>query len=316
MPKSCIIIDKMHPGIITQLESLGYKADYEPEIDRDQLMAVIHNYQGLILRSKTTIDQALIERADSLQFVARAGAGLDNLHMDLLLEKGIQVINAPEGNRDSLGEHTVGMLLNLLHKLLPADRSVRSGNWFREAYRGSELGGKVVGIIGCGNMGMALAQRLKGFGCQILGYDKYKTAFSNENIREISLTEMHQHCDIVSLHVPLSAETRDFYNYSFFSPFMKPLILINTARGEILPLADVVKLMKQDKIVAAGLDVLELEPIAQLAGKQRDVYEFLTESDQVIFSPHVAGWSVESYLKINEILLKKIAGLQSAGLID
>ncbi len=311
-----IIIDQMHSSIVSQLESLGYHIDYLPEITRQQLERSIGKYHGLIVRSKTVIDRSLLERTTQLQFVARAGAGVDNLEEDALNQRGIHIINAPEGNRDALGEHVVGMLLSILSRIFEAGISVRMGHWDRERFRGSELAGKTVGIIGCGNMGNAFAKRLGGFGCKILGYDKYNPVDDSIYHASVNIQDLYHASDILSLHVPLTAETKGFYNYSFLQQFKKPIILLNSARGAILPLNDLVQLIKDGKIIAAGLDVFEKEPFSQLSRNEKDTYEYLISSPVVLLSPHVAGWSIESYRRINDVLVEKIKHLKATGLID
>lgn len=306
----------MHPDIVPLLESLGYRVDYQPSIQREQLKHRINKYQGIIVRSKTTIDKNLLESAGNLQFVARAGAGVDNIDENALVEQGIHIVNAPEGNRDSLGEHVVGMLLNMLHRIGPADTAIREGQWDREGWRGIELGGKTVGIIGCGNMGNAFASRLRGFGCKVLGYDKYLPSQESSNYQRVSIEDLYPQSDVVSLHVPLTDETRGFYNYSFFQQFKKPLILINSARGEILPLTDLVRLLKEQKLTGACLDVFEREPLSQLSNNQKDIYEYIISCPRVLLTPHVAGWSFESYQRINQVLANKIKALKQSGSID
>ena len=306
----------MHEEIITQLQALGIEVDYQPHMTREQLLQVVDQYQGLILRSKTRVDQELVTKAGQLKFVARAGAGIDNLDQEVLQQANIKILKAAEANKDALAEHTLGMLLSLLHKLAWADDSVRQGQWDREGHRGMELKGQTVGLIGYGNMGSAVAQRLNSFGCTVLAYDKYKPTLNSPFAQSAPMQELHKCCNILSLHVPLTAETRGFYDYSFFQQFQHPLILINTARGEILPLGDLVKCLKNNLIKAAALDVLEWEPISQLSDKQKDVYNFLINSQQVMLSPHVAGWSRQSYKKISETLAGKIAALQAQKLID
>ncbi|MDH3708592.1 MAG: phosphoglycerate dehydrogenase [Cyclobacteriaceae bacterium] len=315
MKLSCIIADKMHPSLVPSLESMGWRVDYRPEITREDLLKEIEGYQGLVIRSKTKVDADFIQAAGSLKFVARAGAGVDNLDSQSLANSGIHVIIAPEGNRLTLGEHALAMLLNLLHNVTLADRSVREGLWQREVFRGTELSGKTIGLIGYGNMGSAFAKMLPPFKCRVLAYDKFLKDFSDEYVQEAGLEELYP-CDILSLHVPLTMETKGFYDYSFFSRFYKPLILLNTARGEILPLSDLVKLMRDQKITAAALDVFEIEPISQLSDKQRDVYEYLINSDRILLTPHIAGWSYQSYERINAVILEKLAQLQSQGLFD
>jgi D-3-phosphoglycerate dehydrogenase len=190
------------------------------------------------------------------------------------------------------------------------------GHWDREGFRGTELAGKTIGIIGCGNMGNAFAQRLSGFGCNILGYDKYNPVDDTVYDKGVDINNLYVVCDIISLHVPLTPETKGFYNYSFFQQFEKPIILLNSARGEILPLKDLVQLIKEEKILGAGLDVFEKEPFNQLSHNQKDIYEYLISSPSVLLSPHVAGWSIESYRRINDVLVGKIKHLKAAGLID
>jgi D-3-phosphoglycerate dehydrogenase len=306
----------MHGEIISRLQDLGLEVDYLPQINRSELLDIIHQYQGLIIRSKTRVDAPLIARAGNLKFVARAGAGLDNLDMDELSRAQVAVLNAAEANRDALAEHTLGMLLSLLHKLNAGDRSVREGNWDREGHRGEELQHQTVGLIGYGNMGSAVTQRLRAFNCKVLAYDKYKSSFDSDFASSVDLEELFKCCNILSLHVPLTSETRGFYDYSFFQRFEHPIILINTARGEILPLPDLVRNLKEGRIKAAGLDVLESEPISELAEKQLDTYNYLVNSPQVILTPHVAGWSTQSYLKISQTLAHKIIDLRQRGVID
>ena len=316
MKVSCIIVDEMHPSIVPTLQGLGYKVDYRPDIDRHDLLREIAHYQGLVIRSKTRVDAEIVAAATDLRFVARAGAGLDNLDLEALEAAGIKVVNAPEGNRDALAEHGMGLLLSLLHNITTAHSSVRRGEWQREAFRGMELGGKTVGLIGYGNMGKAFAQRLSSFKCEVLAYDKYLNDYSDDFAREVSLETIFESCQIVSLHVPLTRETRGFYDYSFFDRFHHPILLLNTARGEILPLADLVRLIDEQKVVGAGLDVLEQEPISQLADKQENIYEYLVNSPQILLTPHVAGWSRQSYQRINAVLVQKLTQLQEQGLLD
>lgn len=316
MRVSCIIVDEMHPSIVPTLESLGYEVDYRPHITREDLLLEITKYQGLVIRSKTPIDAEIVAAATDLRFIARAGAGLDNLDLEALAQAGVKVVNAPEGNRDTLAEHCMGMLLNLLHNISAADRSVRQGAWEREGFRGTELGGKTVGLIGYGNMGKAFAQRLACFQCKVLAYDKYLTNYSDSIAQEASLETLFEQSQIVSLHVPLTRETRGFYDYSFFHRFHNPIWLLNSARGEILPLSDLVRLINEEKVIGAGLDVLEKEPISQLSDRQSDVFDFLVQSPKIVLTPHVAGWSHQSYQRINAVLVQKLTALQEQGLLD
>ena len=313
---SVIIIDQMHPSIIPGLELLGFKVDYRPKITRIQLLEVISDYQGLVVRSKTSIDKALIHQASNLRFVARAGAGVDNLDEATIRKRGIHIINAPEGNRDSLGEHMVGMLLSILHRINASHQALVAEQWDREAYRGTELGNKTVGIIGCGNMGIAFAKRLSSFDCTVLGYDKYLQKHSSTYYQPVTMEELYHRCDILSLHVPLTDETREFYNYSFFQQFEHPLVLLNSARGEILPLNDLVDSLREGKLTGVALDVFEYEPFLQQSFNQRDTYNYLIGNPSVVLSPHIAGWSHESYERINQVLIEKITEFKQAGSLD
>ena len=309
MRGSVLIVDEMHPGIVTGLHKLGFAADYRPDIRRKEILETIGEYTGLIIRSKTDADLELLEKASSLRFIARAGAGTDKIDEDSCAARNIIILNAPEGNQDALAEHAVGMLLALLNHMHTADRQVRNYQWDREKNRGYEIHSKTVGIIGYGHMGGALAKRLSGFSCQVLAYDKYKTAFGDIYCREASMQEIFDQADILSLHVPLTPETRGYYNGRFFSRFSKNIWLLNTARGEILPTKDLLDLLHSGKIKGAALDVLENEKIPALKGEEKIFFDEFAKLDNVLLTPHVGGWTFESYEKINEVLIEKIGRL-------
>lgn len=291
------------------LKEIGWEVDYKPSITRDEIKASHRGYDGLIVRSKTVIDRDLLGSVPTVKFIGRAGAGLDNLDLPYLAEKGIKVLHASEGNRDAVGEFTVGILLSLLRNIPKADREVRQFEWEREGNRGEEIMGKTIGIIGCGNMGYAFAKRLQGFGCNVLAYDKYKTGFSDPCCREASLSELFDQTDILSLHIPLTAETRGMVNQEFLNRFKKSIILLNTARGEIVPLQDLLSAIEQNKVRGAALDVLENEKLTTLTPEQRKVLISLGKKSNVIFTPHIAGWTFESHVKINVALVDKIKAL-------
>jgi D-3-phosphoglycerate dehydrogenase / 2-oxoglutarate reductase len=309
MRGSILVIDDMHPSIKPGLQKLGFNVNYRPEIRREEILEIIPDYLGLIVRSKTDADRELIDRASKLKFIARAGAGTDKIDEAYCNEKNIIILNSPEGNKDALAEHALGMLLALLNHMTASDRQVREYNWDREGNRGTELHSKSVGIIGYGNMGAAFARRLVGFSCHVLAYDKYKTGYDDIYARESSLDDIFSHCDILSLHVPLTEETQGYYNLEFFSKFQNDLWLINTARGGILPLNDLLNLLKSGKIKGAALDVLEIEPPAKALNEQKLIFDELIKFNNVILTPHVGGWTFESYRKINEVLLEKIGRL-------
>ncbi len=295
----------MHNSIVSLLEAKGFSVDYRPDLSREGIKDVINNYQGLIIRSKTVVDADLL--GDSkLKFVARAGAGIDNLDQEAINNSGIRMLNAPEGNRDALAEHTIGLLLALLNNIHTADRQIRGGKWIREKNRGCELRGKTVGIIGYGNMGQAFAKRLTSFECQILAYDKYKSGFSNQFVIESSLEDIFEKANILSLHLPLTHETRNMADFNFFSKFRNSVVVINTSRGEILSLKALKYYLEKNKIIGAALDVLENEDIKKLDDDERKMFNFLIESNKIILTPHIAGWSFESYELISQVLAEKI----------
>jgi len=307
--KTCLIIDLMHESITPLLKEISWEADYRPDITRAEIINIISRYEGLIVRSKTSIDREIIDRAEKLRWIGRAGAGLDQLDVEALEQRGIQVVNAPEGNRDALGEHALAILLTLLNKVHIADRDIRRGIWDREAMRGTELMGKAVGIIGYGHMGQAFARRLQGFGVDVLAYDKYKKDYGNEFAREASMKEVFEKTDILSLHVPLTEETHFMLSEAYLAKFKKNIYLLNTARGKNISLQTLVKALEQRKLKGAALDVLENEKISQLSEEQQKYFDQLIQSDKVVFTPHVGGWTFESYEKINRTLVTKIKNL-------
>lgn len=306
---SCLVADKMHESIIPMLESLGYLPVYKPEITRSEILDMIGDFDGLIIRSKTEINAELIEKANRLKFIGRAGAGLDQLDVALLNKKEIKILNAPEGNRDALGEHATGMLLCLLNKIHLADRQVKAGVWDREGNRGVELMGKTVGLIGYGNMGQAFAKRISAFGCEVLAYDKYEPDFKSDFAVPAVMEEIFEKTDVLSFHTPLTPETRDLFNDQYIGQFKKPFYLVNTARGEIATFGAIVKGIEGGKILGAALDVLEREKLKSLNAEQQEYFDFLASSEKVLMTPHVAGWTFESYEKINKVLIEKISQL-------
>lgn len=303
-----LIIDQMHESIVPLLEEKGHVVHYRPDIDRNGILKILHSYEGLVIRSKTPIDKPLLERGGALKFVARAGAGLDNIDLAYLEQNTIALYAAPEGNKDAVAEHALGMLLALFNHLIQSDSQIRKGIWDREGNRGEELCGKTVGIFGFGNMGAAFAQRLTGFGVKVLAYDKYKKGFGNEFVQECSFKTIQEKADILSIHVPLTEETRGFFTSEIIQGFHKPFYLINTARGEVVSFDTLNEALHNGKLKGAALDVLEKEKLQALTPLEKRSFERLTSFKQVLFSPHVAGWSRESYQKINEVLVAKIAG--------
>ena len=301
-----LIIDEMHLSIIPLLENAGYLVDYRPEINRPEIEAVIGEYVGLIIRSKTVMDRPLLEKGLNLKFIGRAGAGLDKIDLKYLEERNIKLFHAAEGNRDAVGEQAIGMLLALFNNISRADQEVRKGIWKREENRGEELQGKTVGIIGYGNMGSAFARKLSGFDVNILAYDKYKSNFGTFHVTEVGFRQLQEESDIVSMHVPLTTETRNFLTLEVLEQFHKPFYLINTARGEIISF-DTLNVALDNKIIkGAVLDVLENEKFSTYSSSQKEAFNKLASRSNVIFSPHIAGWTHQSYEKINQVLIEKI----------
>ncbi|PRY84727.1 NAD(P)-dependent oxidoreductase [Mongoliibacter ruber] len=301
-----LIIDEMHLSIIPLLEKEGYVVDYHPEIKRSEILDKIDQYTGIIIRSKTPIDRELLLKAKQLKFIGRAGAGLDKIDLDYLVQHDIKLFHAAEGNMDAVGEHAVGGLLALFNHINKADAEVKKGVWKREENRGEELIGKTVGIFGYGNMGSSFAKKLAGFDVNILAYDKYKSGFGNFHVREASLGQVLEEADILSMHVPLTLETRNFLNLDLLERFKKPIYFINTARGEIISFDTLNEALDRGIFKGAVLDVLENEKFATFTADQKIAFEKLAVRDNVIFSPHIAGWTFQSYEKINEVLVEKI----------
>lgn len=301
-----LIADEMHLSLMPMLESIGLQPDYQPLIKRDAIIEILKNYEGLIIRSKTTVDKELLAHATNLKFIGRAGAGLDLIDTEETQRLGIEIFAANEGNRVAVAEHVIGMLLTLMNKIHLADRQVRQGVWLREENRGDELMGKTVGILGYGNNGKATAERLKAFGCRILAFDKFKSDFSDEFVEESTMQQIFEEADILSLHIPLTNETLKMVNTAFINQFHKKIYFINAARGEIVVLDDLVEALENGKVKGACLDVLENEKLSKLTPQQKTTFDKLASSNRVILTPHVAGWTHESYIRINEVLIEKI----------
>ncbi len=303
-----LIVDDLHPAFAEKAKALGYEVDDRPNITRDETLACIADYFGIAVRTKFRIDKQLFDAASNLKFVARAGAGLDNIDEVEAKERGIQLINAPEGNCDAVGEHAVGLLLSLMNNFRKADGEIRAGIWNREGNRGYELKGKTVGIIGYGIMGQSFAKKLIGFDVKIIAYDKYKTGFSDEHVREVSMEEIVKHCDVLSLHIPLTKETKQMVDEEYLFHFKKPLFFINTARGEIVNTNALLSQLQSGKILGAGLDVLETEKFPSLG--EQIWFDELIYKQNLILTPHVAGWTFDSYRKISEVLAQKLVELK------
>ncbi|PCH99193.1 MAG: hypothetical protein COB85_00455 [Bacteroidetes bacterium] len=334
--KRVLFLDRVHPALDEALIAMNYKCEYLDEMPKSSPESIIGDYYGVVIRSKLKLDKNFLSKATNLKFIARAGAGMENIDVEYAVSKGIACLKAPEGNKDAVADHATGMLLALLNHLHIADAEVRKGFWRREHNRGTELFEKTVGIIGYGFTGTEFARRLSGFNVTVLAHDKYKSGFSADNVIESSLDEIFEKADIISLHLPLNDETEYMFNDSFINKFTKNIYLVNTSRGKVVKTADLVKNIVSGKILGACLDVLEYESgsFEKLRGlsmwiNKRGVFfkriarwlikiglwkylhpaQYLVRSDKVILSPHVAGWSFESNKRISTILADRIREL-------
>jgi len=300
-----LFIDRVHPSLKNNLKKNHFVCDESYHLSKEEIENMIHNYEGIIIRSRFIIDSDFIRKAKNLKFIARAGSGLENIDMEFAQSKNIRCFNASEGNRQAVAEHALGMMLSLFNNLNNSDKQVRDGKWKREDNRGIELAGKTIGIIGFGNNGSAFANVLQGFGVKILAYDKYLTDYPFQS----NMEEIYKQSDIVSLHIPLTEETRNLVNNNFINNFEKDFYFINTARGKCANTKSIVKALKSGKIKGACLDVLEYEKtsfenLIQIGST--DEMQYLINSEKTILSPHIAGWTTESNVKISKILTEKI----------
>ena len=305
-------LDSNHPLLWNQLEQLGFQNEADYTSTKEAIESKIQNYHGIVIRSRFKIEKSFIDKAENLQFIARVGAGLESIDCEYATSKNIALIAAPEGNRNAVGEHALGMLLSLFNNLNKADKEVKNGLWQRESNRGYELDGKTVGIIGYGNMGKAFAKKLKGFDSEVLCYDILQNV-ANENAKQVSLEELQLKADVVSLHVPWTPETDKMVNAEFINAFKKPFWLLNLARGKCVVTKDLVSALKSKKIVGAGLDVLEYEKLSfenlfDDESKNED-FEYLRKCDNVLLTPHIGGWTFESHEKLAQTIVNKIKKL-------
>ena len=302
-------LDTNHPALLEQLNAAGFENHKDYTSSKVEVEKKIHNYDGIIIRSRFSIDKHFLQQASRLKFIGRVGAGLENIDCRFAYSKGIDLIAAPEGNRNAVGEHSLGMLLSLFNKLNKADKEVRKGKWMREDNRGIELDGKTIGLIGYGNMGKAFAKKLRGFDVKVLCYD-IKPNVGDENCKQVSLESLKQNADVLSLHTPQTEETKQMINTNFINSFSKEFWLINTARGTSVVTKDLVKALKVGKILGAGLDVLEYEKSSFenlfSNNKMPEAFKYLISADNIILSPHVAGWTIESKEKLAQTIVEKI----------
>lgn len=304
-----LFADSNHPILHELLMNAGFTCDLFWDKSAEELIQLLPNYEALVIRSKFKMTAEILDAAQHLKCIGRVGAGLENIDIAHANKKGIICLNVPEGNSEAVGEHALGMLLMLFNHLKRADHEVREGIWRRVENRGTEISGKTIGIIGYGFMGSSFAKKLSGFDCEILVYDKYKTGFSNAFVKEANMQTLFDKCDVISLHVPLTDETRNLMNADFISQFKKPIYIINTARGKCLNTQDLVTAIETNKVLGACLDVLEYESVS-FESIPMDQFpaplQFLVKSEKVVLSPHIAGWTHESNYKMSKMMADKM----------
>ena len=301
-----LLLDSNHPLITEQLSAKGFLLEEDFTSSYDEVLQKINNYEGIIIRSRIPLDKNFLEKAKNLKFIARVGAGMENIDIEVAKTLGISLINSPEGNRDSVAEHVVGMLLILMNRLFIASEEVKNGIWKREENRGDELLGKTFGIIGYGNMGKATAKRLSCFGVKVIFHDLLPN-LQDEFAEQVSLEKLQQEADILSLHIPLDASTKYLVDEDFISKMKKNFYFINTARGKNLKTSALVEAIKQGKVLGAALDVLEYEKSSfeNLETDNEDL-AYLLKSDKVIVTPHIAGWTRQSKEKLAQFIVDKV----------
>lgn len=304
-----VFVDSVHPVLSERLSIAGHVCEDASGLDGEHLLRQFHDAEGIVIRGRVVLDKGTLAMAPLLRFIARAGAGMENIDKEECARRGIRLYNSPEGNRDAVGEHAIGMLLALMNNLLRADREVRGGKWRRKENTGHELNGSTVGIIGFGRMGSAFAEKLQGFGVRILAHDKYLRDYAPEHVRETTLEDLLEHSDVISLHLPLDAETEGYADAHFFARCRKPVWFINTARGPLVDTAALLDAIDNGRVRGACLDTLEFEE-RSLLGLRSDapqqIVQRLFKHERVILSPHIAGITHESYFKLANVLADKI----------
>lgn len=304
-----LFVDSTHPLLPEKLSSAGFTIMYKPGISLDEYLELLPSLHGIIIRSRFILNKSTLQGGVNLKFIGRVGSGMENIDLKYCDENGIRYFSSPEGNRQAVAEHCLGLLLNLSKKITKANTEIQHNTWDREGNRGFEISGKTIGIIGYGNTGSAFGKVLRGFDIKVLAYDKYKSGYSQENIIEVTMDELYQECDIISLHVPYTEETHYLADETFLRRFRKNIILLNTSRGSVVKTTAIASGLQSGKILGAGLDVLEYEDYSFEGFFKKplpEAFEQLRQHSGVILTPHVGGWTKESNVKLSVILAEKI----------